>query len=84
MVYWFSDCRPASPVEGTKMTWMPPSLLARVREQIRRSSPRYIYLRNVDIGRFTTAMPGVLEQYAMEYQSTEGAWYRLKGARVEN
>jgi len=84
MVYWFSDCHSASPVEGTKMTWMPPSLLARVRVDIRRSSPRYIYLRNVDIARFVAAMPGVLEQYAMVYQSTEGAWYRLKEAHGEN
>jgi hypothetical protein len=84
MVYWFSGCRAASPVEGTRMLWMPPRLLARVRDDIRRSSPRYIYLRDSDIAPFTAAMPGLMEQYAMEYQSTEGAWYRLKGARVEN
>ena len=84
MVYSFSGCRSASPVEGTRMMWMPPRLLARVREDIRRSSPRYIYLRDPEIAPFTAAMPGVMEQYAMEYQSTEGAWYRLKGARVEN
>jgi hypothetical protein len=84
MVYRFSRCRSASPVEGTRMVWMPASLLDRVRQDIRGSSPRYIYLRDYDIERFTAAMPGLMEQYAMVYQSTEGAWYRLRGARVEN
>jgi hypothetical protein len=84
MVYRFSGCRAASPVEGTRMLWMPPRLLAHVREDIRRSSPKYIYLRDYDIAPFTAAMPGLMEQYTMEYRSTEGAWYRLKGARVED
>jgi hypothetical protein len=78
MIYRFSDCPPASTVEGTNMAVLPPSVRARALEDIRRSQPRYIYLKKRDISSFPYSMPGVLDRYSVEYQSQMGTWYRLR------
>ncbi|HEX4138479.1 MAG TPA: glycosyltransferase family 39 protein [Bryobacteraceae bacterium] len=72
----FSGCRSASAVYGTYMLVIPPSVFARVREDLRSSSPRFIYLRLAHLPAFRAAFPGLLDGYVVQYQDSIGSWYR--------
>ena len=80
----FSNCRLASAIEGDNMTVLPASVYRRVRADIEKSSPRYIYVSNRDLVRkapwpnFESKFPGVLAGYDVVYHGVWGTWFQKR------